>query len=100
VINSTASKNEFTKMTALKLTIFTPTQITTASHYAIIDVEIAANAPDPVDPDCIKLTAAMRVRHNAGRPGRRALSNQGNVAPTANWRIPFPTNDNMSPLRA
>lgn len=97
---ASAPKNDFSKVTALKLTMFTPEQITTASHYATIDVGEAANAIQSLDVDCIKLTADLRMRHAARRPGAKGLSNHGKVAPTANWRIPFPTNDNMSPLRA
>jgi hypothetical protein len=100
VTNSKASLKELPKTTALKLTIFTPTHVTTASHHAIIDVSVAANAQAPADTTCITLTRAIRLRHAPRRPGQRALSNQGNIAHTANWRIPLPTNDNMSPLRA
>jgi hypothetical protein len=88
---ATASQKELSKMTALKLTIFTPTQITTASHYDAINVKVAANAPEPAAPDCITLSAVLRARHR----GSRVLKNDGNAIPQENWRIPFPTNDNM-----
>lgn len=83
-------------MTALKLTIFTATQISTATHYAIIDVAPAANATKPEHEDCISLNAATRAHYRA----QRTFSNQGTVKATVNWRIPLPTNDNMAPLRA
>lgn len=91
-----SSQSDVAGMTALKLTMFTATRITTASHYATIDVAHAANAVKPGQEDCIPLNEITRARYRT----KRAFSNQGNVTPTANWRIPFPTNDNMAPLRA
>lgn len=85
-------------MNALKLTMFTPTRVTTASHYTAIKVEVAANAIEPTQNDCITLTAELRARHGQRHKRARNLSNLANVPPATNWRIPFPTNDNMAPF--
>lgn len=78
-------------MTARKLTIFTASQISTASHFSTIHVRDAANAPQMTDTSCIALTAAMR----AGRTVRK-VATSGTDVPIARWRIPFPANDNLA----
>lgn len=98
--DSGSRKAGSSKVVALKLTIFTTTHITTASQYVIMEYYVAANAHQSSDTNCISLTVDMRARHGLRRCGRSALSNQNNIALKVNWRIPFPSNDNLSPLHA
>jgi hypothetical protein len=98
--NSTASRNEFPSMSALKLTMFTSTQIATATHCTAIETKTPANAQNTVDSNCIALNEALRKRLAEKRHNQNLMASVNDGAKAGNWRIPFPTNDNMSPLRA
>lgn len=73
---------------ALKLTIFTATEITTASKWAAIKTETAANAPPGFADNCVELDLARRSR-------LRAHPDSGLSLDAKPLRMPIPANDNL-----
>ena len=73
---------------ALKLTIFTATEITTASRWAAVATDIPANALRPGSHNCVEFAIARRAR-------LRSHPDSGLNLKSAPIRIPLPANDNI-----
>ncbi|NNE53073.1 MAG: hypothetical protein HKN30_11815 [Sulfitobacter sp.] len=73
---------------ALKLTIFTATEISTASHWAAVATGIPANALRPGSHNCVEFAIARGAR-------LRSHTDNGLNPKNAHIRIPLPANDNI-----
>lgn len=81
-------KSDVHRSMALKLTIFTAKEITTASRWAAVETNPAANSPAGAIENCVELDLARRSR-------LRAHPDSGLSIGAETLRIPIPANDNI-----
>lgn len=88
MLNINTRGKETPKSMALKLTIFTATEISTASRWAAVITERPANLVRPSVENCVELSIARQAR-------LRTHPDSGLDLKTAPIRIPLPANDNL-----
>lgn len=86
VSNPIVRKGPAPRPIAYRLTIFTATEISTASRWAAANTAVPANALRPGTSNCIDFAIAQRARR-----GIQRLGTEGTPA----VRIPIPANDNL-----
>ncbi len=84
-----SQRSDVHRSMALKLTIFTATEITTASRWAAIRADAAANTQTGAVDNCVELDLARRSR-------LRAHPDSGLSLDTEPLRMPIPANDNIT----